>query len=108
MTPNRPIANQRGGLHDLMTQLANVLREIFGLEPKDRGRAYQKPYFDYFDQVQFPRGYRMPEFVKFSGDDSRTTLEHVCQFLLQCGEASNSDASKLIMFPLSLFGTAFT
>jgi len=50
----------------------------------------------------------MLEFVKFSGDDNRTTLEHVEQFLLQCGEASYSDALKLRMFPLPLFGTAFT
>jgi hypothetical protein len=36
------------------------------------------------------------------------TLEHVGQFILQCGEASANDALKLRMFPLSLSGTAFT
>jgi DNA-binding response OmpR family regulator len=50
----------------------------------------------------------MPYFVKFSGGDSRTTLEHVGQFLLQCGDASSSDALCLRLFPLSLSGTAFT
>jgi hypothetical protein len=53
-------------------------------------------------------GYRVPDFSKFSGDDGKTTLEHVGQFILQCGEASANDALKLRMFPLSLFGTAFT
>jgi hypothetical protein len=41
-------------------------------------------------------------------EDGKTTLEHVGQFILQCGEASANDALKLRMFPLSLFGTAFT
>jgi hypothetical protein len=42
------------------------------------------------------------------GGDSKTTLDHVCQFILQCGEASANDTLKLRMFPLSLSGTAFT
>jgi hypothetical protein len=35
-------------------------------------------------------------------------LEHVGQFILQCGEASANDALKLKMIPLSLSDTAFT
>jgi hypothetical protein len=65
-------------------------------------------YPDYYDQLPYPRGYRVPEFAKFSGEDGKTTLEHVGQFILQCGEASANDALKLRMFPLSLSGTAFT
>ena len=48
------------------------------------------------------------EFVKFTGDDSRTILEHIGQFIMQCGEASTSDIYKLRLFPLSLLGAAFT
>jgi hypothetical protein len=44
----------------------------------------------------------------FSGEDGKTTLEHVGQFILQYGEASANNTLKLRMFPLSLFGTAFT
>jgi hypothetical protein len=47
-------------------------------------------------------------FFKFSGEDGKTTLEYVGQFILQCGEASANDMLKLRMFPLSLSGTAFT
>jgi hypothetical protein len=50
----------------------------------------------------------VPEFSKFSGEDDKTTLEHVGQFILQCGEASANDAIKLRMFLLSLSGTTFT
>jgi hypothetical protein len=44
----------------------------------------------------------------FSGEDDKTTLEHISQFILQCGEASANNTLKLRMFPLSLSGTAFT
>jgi hypothetical protein len=44
----------------------------------------------------------------FSGEDGKTTLEHVRQFISQCCEASANNTLKLRMFPLSLFGTAFT
>jgi hypothetical protein len=43
----------------------------------------------------------------FSGEDGKTTLEHIDQFILQCGEASANNALKLRIFPLSLSGTAF-
>jgi hypothetical protein len=35
-------------------------------------------------------------------------LEHVGQFILQCGESSGNDAIKLRMFPSSFSGTVFT
>jgi hypothetical protein len=65
-------------------------------------------YPNHYDQLPYPRGYRVLEFSKFSGDNGKTTLEHVGQFILQCGEASANDALKLRMFPLSLNGTVFT
>jgi hypothetical protein len=45
-------------------------------------------------------------FSKFSGEDGKTTLEHVGQFILQCSEASVNDALKLRMFCLSLSSIA--
>jgi hypothetical protein len=94
--------------NNLTNQLATILRESFNIEPKGRGRVYQKPYPDYYDQLPYPRGYRVLEFAKFSREDGKTTLEHVGQFILQCDEASANDTLKLRMFPLSLSGTAFT
>ena len=35
-------------------------------------------------------------------------MEHIGQFIIQCGEASSSDIYKLRLFPLSLSGAAFT
>jgi hypothetical protein len=63
---------------------------------------YQAPYYT----VAYT--YPIPEFSKFSAEDGKTTLEHVGQFILQCGEASANDTLKLRMCPLALSCTAFT
>jgi hypothetical protein len=61
-------------------QIAKTLRE-FGFTPKGHVRMYQKPYLEYFDNIPDPRGFRVPDFTKFNGDDTKTTHEHVGQFL---------------------------
>jgi hypothetical protein len=48
-------------------QVARKLQE-FGLEPKGRGRTYQKPYPDFFDTVLYPRDFRILEFIRFMGE----------------------------------------
>jgi hypothetical protein len=108
MTLARATVESCADPNNFTNQLATMLKESFGIELKGQGRVYQKPYPDYYDQLPYPRGYRVPEFSKFSGEDGKTTLEHVGQFILQCGETSANDALKLRMFPLSLSSTAFT
>jgi hypothetical protein len=64
----RPSANTGEGYHgmskNVREQVARTLRE-FGLELKGRARTYQKPYPKFFDTVPYPRGFRVPDFVKF-------------------------------------------
>jgi hypothetical protein len=108
MTFARATAEPGMDPNNLTNQLTTILQESLGIEPKVWWRVYQKPYPDYYDQLPYPRGYRAPEFSKFSGEDGNITLEHVGQFILQCGEASANDALKLRMFPLSLSVTVFT
>jgi hypothetical protein len=71
-----------GDSNNLTNQMATILCESFGIEPKGRGHVYQKPYLDYYNQLPYPRGYRVPDFFKFSGEDGKTPLEHVGQFIL--------------------------
>ena len=49
--------------------LANMFKSKLGL---DIGRSwlYQGPYVDAFDLIPYPAGWRVPDFVKFSGDDN--------------------------------------
>jgi hypothetical protein len=60
MTPARATAKPCTDPNNLTNQLATILRESFGIEPKYRGRVYQKPYPDYYDQLPYPRGYGVP------------------------------------------------
>src|ERR1041385_9364589 len=51
---------------------------------------------------------RFLNFVKFSGEGTKTTREHVSQYLAQLGEAVSIEELKVRLFPLSLTGTAFS
>jgi uncharacterized protein YifE (UPF0438 family) len=69
------------GMSDNMReQVTRTLRE-FRLEPKGHAQTYQKSYPKFFDNVPYPRGFRVPDFAKFTGSDSKITYEHVGQFL---------------------------
>jgi hypothetical protein len=57
--------------------------------------------------VPYPRGFRVPDFGKFTGEDSKTTHEHVGQFLAQVNDFGITDMHWVRLFPLSLSGTTF-
>jgi hypothetical protein len=57
--------------------------------------------------MKAPDGWRVLDFQKFSGNDSKSTMEHVSTFLAQLSEASAYDFMKVRNFPLSLTGTTF-
>lgn len=93
--------------NEIHRQLVDIVKKM-GLDPGTNVKVYKKPYPEQYDAVPYPRGYKVPDFPKFNGEDGRTTLEHVGQFLAQLGEAGSYDAYKIRMFPLSLSGTAFS
>jgi hypothetical protein len=57
--------------------------------------------------VVMSSSFRVPDFTRFTGDDARTTYEHVGQFLAQINDVGVNDIHKVRLFPLSLSGTAF-
>ena len=68
-------------LTDYKNDLANLLRENLGVDVRSKTRAYQNLYPTSFDTVAYPAGFRLPEFVKFSGEDTRSSFEHISQYL---------------------------
>jgi hypothetical protein len=58
--------------------------------------------------VPMPPHYRIPDFSKFSDQDSTSTIEHISQYLPQAGEAATNEALKVRLFPLSLSISAFS
>ena len=75
---------------DLNILLGTKLSQL-GINP-NKNRLYQRPYPDAFDLVPYPTRWHIPDFIKFSGDDNRSTWEHISQYVAQLGEASSSDS----------------
>ena len=107
LASNAQASTSRNYKADLAGDLANVFKTKLGVD-MGRSHLYQKPYYDDFDLVSYPVGWCVPSFIKFSGDDNRTTWEHISQYVAQLGEASSSDALRVRLFSLSLTGPAFS
>ena len=77
---------------DWNSKIAEVMREQFGLRPKQQSVMYKAPYPPAYNQIPLPHKYKMLDFTKFSGQGEVSTMEHVNWFLLQLREAGNYDA----------------
>ena len=84
-----------------------MMKNQFGLEPKGQTFLYKRLYLEWYDLVALPTNYRLPEFAKFTGQDSTSTIEHGSRYLTQLGEASIEEAHRVRFFSLSLLGLAF-
>jgi len=62
---------------DWGTKIAEVMREQFGLRPKQQSVMYKTPYPPAYNQIPLPHKYKMPDFTKFSGQGEVSTMEHV-------------------------------
>ena len=92
---------------DWSTKIAEVMREQFGLRPKQQSVMYKTPYPPAYNQISLLHKYKMPNFTKFSVQGEDSIMEHVNRFLLQLGEAGNHDALRVCLFSLSLSGLVF-
>jgi hypothetical protein len=89
-------------------EMLEIFRQTFGTKPTTKSRSYQIPYPENYEYISYPQGFKIPEFTKLSGDDGRSTLEHIGQFTIQCGATASNDICKMKLFPLFLLGAAFT
>ena len=78
------------------------------MDVRSKTHTYQKLYPTSFDSVEYPAGFRFPDFVEFSGEDTRSTFEYISQYLTQLGEAGSINELKVRLFSLSLTGTTFS
>jgi hypothetical protein len=104
VTPNPRVDGEMNeGVSD---QITRTLRE-FGFTPKGRARSYQKLYPEYFDTIPYPQGFWVPDLTKFTGNDTKTTYEHIGHFLAQVNDVGITDIQKIRMFSLSITETVF-
>jgi hypothetical protein len=104
--PSQPNNPNWAEFNRFKEDLANVVKTKLGVDIGNTS-LYQKPYDLEFDRVPLPRGWHLPDLIKFSGDDDRTTWEHISQYTAQLGEAGVFNALKVRLFSLSLTGTTF-
>jgi hypothetical protein len=88
-------------------QISAILRDQFGILPKRRAIGYTKPYPSDYDLIPLATKYRLPEFIKFSGVEGSSSIEHVSRYLAQLGMISVSDPLRVMFFSQSLTGPAF-
>ena len=79
--------NYEADLARMREDLASIFKSKFDLK-MGRSQLYQRPYVDAFDLIPYPASWRVPDFVKFSGDDNRSTWEHISQYIAQLREWS--------------------
>ena len=57
--------------------------------------------------MPMPREFEIPDFIIFSSEDEKPTIEHISQFTIECGKENQNEYHKLQLFPLSLTVTTF-
>jgi hypothetical protein len=87
---------------ELIDHFSEMLQKQYGIKPKQQSCMYRTPYPSGCDQIPFPPRFKMPNFTKFSWQDETSTMEHITQFIVQCGEARNVDALMIRLFSSSL------
>jgi hypothetical protein len=85
-----------------------MLHNHFGIKPKHQVYMYRTSYPSSYDKFPFPLGFKVLDFTKFSLQDDTSMMEHVTEFIIQCGEAGNNDALRIRLFSSSLSGPTFS
>jgi hypothetical protein len=57
--------------------------------------------------MEAPAGWKVPHFYKFSGENHKTTREHISMFLAQLGEASIMEHTFYYLLMVLLFVVFF-
>ena len=80
--------NPNSNIDELLLRVTEMIKNQFGMKPKGLTFSYNRPYPEWYDLVALPINYMLPEFAKFTGQDSTSTIEHVSQYLTQLGKVS--------------------
>ena len=73
--------NPDSNADELLLRVTEMMKNQFGLKPKGQTFLYKYPYPEWYDLVAHPTNYRLPEFINFTSQDSRSIIEHVSQYL---------------------------
>ena len=75
--------NPNSHADELLLKVTEMMKNQFGLKPKGLTFSYKRLYPEWYDLVALPTNSRLPEFAKFTGQDSTSTIEHVSRYPLK-------------------------
>ena len=73
--------NPNLNVDELLLKVTKMMKNQFVLNQKGRPFSYKRPYPEWYDLVALPINYRLPEFAKFTNQDSTSTIEQVNRYL---------------------------
>ena len=100
--------NPDSSADELLLRVIEMMKNQFSLKPKGHSFSYKRPYPEWYNLVALPTNYMLPEFAKFTGQDSTSTIECISRYLTRLGKTSVENAHRVCFFSLSLSGPAFT
>ena len=72
--PNAPTTDFDDALNQFKKKMSKSLESSLGVQVKSSRNIYQRSYPSTYDFMKAPDGWRVPDFHKFSGDDSKSTM----------------------------------
>ncbi|KZV53197.1 hypothetical protein F511_27563 [Dorcoceras hygrometricum] len=87
---NHPLQNRNTGIINL-DLVRETVQELYGPALRLIGRPeFHKSYPEMIDHNNpYPRGYKIPDFSLFIGEDGQSAVEHVARFTIKCGTLAN-------------------
>ena len=79
--------------------IINLIHKVCG--PLTQGvlaHVYRKPYPDWIDRIELPRGLKFPTCSLFTSAGSQSTIEHIANFISQCADVGTNEFLKLRFF----------
>ena len=69
--------NPNSHADELLLKVTEMMKNQFGLKPKELTFSYKRLYPEWYDLVALPTNYRLLEFAEFTDQDSTSTVEHI-------------------------------
>ena len=82
MAPHLRYGSSSNVNDDLLKKLADMIENQFGIK-KNITHSYKQPCLEWFNRVELPDRWRVPDFTKFTGQDNIATIEHISRYLAQ-------------------------
>jgi hypothetical protein len=66
------------------------------------------PEFQYVLMEELPRGWKVPKFIKFGGETTESTVDHIARYLTEACDITNNENLRMKYFPSYLTKNMFT